>query len=75
MNPTENKPSPGAFLKHDIKWLEIVSINVFKVGIVHDVQGIMANTEKTLSRSSAAFLMGLVEKNIYLILTLMLLLI
>ena len=39
--------------------------NVFKVGIVHDVQGIMANTEKTLSRSSAAFLMGLVEKNIY----------
>ena len=36
-----------------------------KVGIVHDVQGIMANTEKSLSRSSAAFLMGLVEKNIY----------
>ncbi len=38
---------------------------VLKVGIVHDVQGIMANTEKSLSHSIAAFLIGLVERNIY----------
>ncbi len=38
---------------------------VLKVGIVHDVQGIMANTEKSFSRRAAAFLMGRVEKNIY----------
>ncbi len=38
---------------------------VFKIGIIHDVQGIMANTEKSFTRSIAAFFMGLVEKNIY----------
>jgi len=38
---------------------------VVKVGIVHDVQGIMANADKSFSRRIAAFLMGLVEKNMY----------
>ncbi len=36
-----------------------------KVGIVHDVQGIMANAKKSFLHSTAAFLMGLVERNIY----------
>ena len=41
-----------------LKWGSIV-------GIVHDVQGIMANTEKKFSRRFSASIMGFVEKLVY----------